>query len=311
MNGPHRHITPGAGPGYFTPGAGPGYATPRADSPHTHYTTQPDATYSRVPPREPEPSHIATSRNSARFDSMPPPSTIPQFSHPPATYRNVSRPLPDSFEVKADLPTPSRATPVKHAGFKPIANASSALKKFFPSEDDEMEPAPENRASTRSPSEPTSTKTPTYPDERTMVKQIRSSAVPESAPSPSHSLVPNLKPQPIPLANRAVGSPVAQDHDSTSIPPTPSVSSRSELYQIVSQVGEGTFGKVYKAQNTVTKVYVALKRIRMESEKDGFPVTAMREIKLLQSLRHPNVVRLYEMMVSNGLLFFKIVLSIF
>jgi len=66
------------------------------------------------------------------------------------------------------------------------------------------------------------------------------------------------------------------------------------------QVGEGTFGKVYKAQNTATKSFVALKRIRMETEKEGFPVTAMREIKLLQSLKHRNVVQLYEMMVSNG-----------
>ncbi|KDQ64538.1 hypothetical protein JAAARDRAFT_118159 [Jaapia argillacea MUCL 33604] len=77
-------------------------------------------------------------------------------------------------------------------------------------------------------------------------------------------------------------------------------SAPSELYAIVSQVGEGTFGKVYKAKNTVSGVHVALKRIRMEQERDGFPVTAMREIKLLQSLRHENVVRLYEMMVSNG-----------
>jgi hypothetical protein len=83
-------------------------------------------------------------------------------------------------------------------------------------------------------------------------------------------------------------------------PNTPSKSASDELYSIVSQVGEGTFGKVYKARNTVNGLYVALKRIRMESERDGFPVTAMREIKLLQSLRHDNIVRLYEMMVSNG-----------
>ena len=75
---------------------------------------------------------------------------------------------------------------------------------------------------------------------------------------------------------------------------------KSELYSIVSQVGEGTFGKVYKAMNNVSKNLVALKRIRMETERDGFPVTAMREIKLLQSLKHENVIRLYEMMVSNG-----------
>ncbi|KAF8165312.1 Pkinase-domain-containing protein [Crassisporium funariophilum] len=79
-----------------------------------------------------------------------------------------------------------------------------------------------------------------------------------------------------------------------------SASSNRDLYRIVSQVGEGTFGKVYKARNTITGTYVALKRIRMEAEKDGFPVTAMREIKLLQSLRHENVVRLFEMMVSNA-----------
>lgn len=85
-------------------------------------------------------------------------------------------------------------------------------------------------------------------------------------------------------------------------PPTPEKTTE-ELYSIVSQVGEGTFGKVYKAKNTSTGRFVALKRIRMETERDGFPVTAMREIKLLQSLRHENVVQLYEMMVSNGSVF--------
>ncbi|TRM67795.1 kinase-like domain-containing protein [Schizophyllum amplum] len=75
---------------------------------------------------------------------------------------------------------------------------------------------------------------------------------------------------------------------------------KTELYSIVSQVGEGTFGKVYKATNNVSQHLVALKRIRMETERDGFPVTAMREIKLLQSLKHENVVRLYEMVVSNA-----------
>jgi CTD kinase subunit alpha len=88
--------------------------------------------------------------------------------------------------------------------------------------------------------------------------------------------------------------------DTAQLASPPSEGSQGELYAIISQVGEGTFGKVYKARNTITKVYVALKRIRMESERDGFPVTAMREIKLLQSLRHQNIVRLYEMMVSNG-----------
>ncbi|KAJ9114614.1 hypothetical protein QFC22_005487 [Naganishia vaughanmartiniae] len=71
-------------------------------------------------------------------------------------------------------------------------------------------------------------------------------------------------------------------------------------YEKIAQVGEGTYGKVYKARNGDGTGLVALKRIRMEGEKDGFPVTAMREIKLLQSLDQENIVKLYEMMISHG-----------
>lgn len=45
---------------------------------------------------------------------------------------------------------------------------------------------------------------------------------------------------------------------------------------------------------------VALKKIRMEGERDGFPVTAIREIKLLQSLNHDNIVKLQEVMVEKN-----------
>lgn len=74
----------------------------------------------------------------------------------------------------------------------------------------------------------------------------------------------------------------------------------TELYKRVQQVGEGTYGKVYKAKNEVTNEYVAIKRLRLESEREGFPITAMREIKLLQSFDHPNIVGLLEMMVEHN-----------
>jgi cyclin-dependent kinase 12/13 len=35
---------------------------------------------------------------------------------------------------------------------------------------------------------------------------------------------------------------------------------------------------------------VALKKIRMKNEKEGFPITASREIKILRQLNHPSVV---------------------
>ena len=67
-----------------------------------------------------------------------------------------------------------------------------------------------------------------------------------------------------------------------------------------SVVGSGTYGKVFKAIHVYTKDLVALKKIRMDGEKDGFPVTAVREIKLLQSLKHENVVCLQEVMVEHN-----------
>lgn len=67
-----------------------------------------------------------------------------------------------------------------------------------------------------------------------------------------------------------------------------------------SVVGSGTYGKVFKAIHVYTKDMVALKKIRMEGERDGYPVTAVREIKLLQSLRHDNIVKLQEVMVEKN-----------
>jgi CTD kinase subunit alpha len=67
-----------------------------------------------------------------------------------------------------------------------------------------------------------------------------------------------------------------------------------------SVVGSGTYGKVFKAIHVYTKDLVALKKIRMEGERDGFPVTAVREIKLLQSLKHANIVDLQEVMVEKN-----------
>ncbi|CAK9439191.1 uncharacterized protein LODBEIA_P34150 [Lodderomyces beijingensis] len=74
-------------------------------------------------------------------------------------------------------------------------------------------------------------------------------------------------------------------------------------YERVQQVGEGTYGKVYKAKNSITGEFVALKKLRLEQEREGFPITAIREIKLLQSFDHVNVVGLLEMMVEHNQIF--------
>ena len=63
-----------------------------------------------------------------------------------------------------------------------------------------------------------------------------------------------------------------------------------DKYKKLEKLGEGTYGVVYKAQDKVTGEFVALKKIRLEKEDDGVPSTAIREISLLKSLKHPNIV---------------------
>ncbi|RWS03859.1 cyclin-dependent kinase 10-like isoform X3 [Dinothrombium tinctorium] len=72
-------------------------------------------------------------------------------------------------------------------------------------------------------------------------------------------------------------------------------------FEKLNRIGEGTYGVVYRARDTLSNEIVALKKIRMEREKDGIPVTALREINILLNLRHENIVRLKEISVGRKL----------
>lgn len=71
-------------------------------------------------------------------------------------------------------------------------------------------------------------------------------------------------------------------------------------YEVMNEkLGEGTFGVVSKAKSKRNGNIFALKKILMHNEKDGFPITALREVKLLKLLRHPNILHLEEMAVER------------
>ncbi|KAJ9628644.1 serine/threonine protein kinase, CMGC, CDC2/CDK sub [Taxawa tesnikishii (nom. ined.)] len=72
-----------------------------------------------------------------------------------------------------------------------------------------------------------------------------------------------------------------------------------EEYEVTDKLGEGTFGVVSKGRSRRTGAIVALKKIIIHNEKDGFPITALREIKLLKMLSHVNILKLDEMAVER------------
>ena len=65
-----------------------------------------------------------------------------------------------------------------------------------------------------------------------------------------------------------------------------------ERYEKCARLGEGTYGVVFKARDSILKDYVAVKKIKLENEDEGVPSTAMREISILKELQpHPNIVQ--------------------
>jgi len=70
-------------------------------------------------------------------------------------------------------------------------------------------------------------------------------------------------------------------------------SNKLDKYEKKEKLGEGTYGVVYKALDKITNEFVALKKIRLESEEEGIPSTAIREISLLKELNHPNIVKYF------------------
>ena len=67
-----------------------------------------------------------------------------------------------------------------------------------------------------------------------------------------------------------------------------------EKYEKLSQVGEGSYGKVYKCRARDTGQLVAIKKFQESEEDPLIKKIALREIRMLKNLKHPNLVNLIE-----------------
>ncbi|XP_048470813.1 cyclin-dependent kinase 11B [Rhincodon typus] len=74
-----------------------------------------------------------------------------------------------------------------------------------------------------------------------------------------------------------------------------------EEFQCLNRIEEGTYGVVYRAKDKKTDEIVALKRLKMEKEKEGFPITSLREINTILKAQHPNIVTVREIVVGSNM----------
>lgn len=63
-------------------------------------------------------------------------------------------------------------------------------------------------------------------------------------------------------------------------------------YQKLNKIHEGVYGVVYRAADKLTGEIVAIKKTKIDRsrEKEGFPITSIREFNILMALRHENIV---------------------
>ncbi|GAA0162591.1 non-receptor serine/threonine protein kinase [Lithospermum erythrorhizon] len=74
-----------------------------------------------------------------------------------------------------------------------------------------------------------------------------------------------------------------------------------DVFERLNAINEGTYGVVYRARDRKTGETVALKKVKMEKEREGFPLTALREMNILLSINHPSIVDVKEVVMGKSL----------
>ena len=70
-------------------------------------------------------------------------------------------------------------------------------------------------------------------------------------------------------------------------------------YEIISHLGEGTYGKVYKVKNKHNNIYRAMKQINKNYISERIRNKIMEEIKILKDLNYIYIIKLYEYYVTD------------
>ena len=71
-------------------------------------------------------------------------------------------------------------------------------------------------------------------------------------------------------------------------------------YEVLKPIGKGKFAVVYRAQRKSDNLVVALKRINVDIMDEKARDKCLKEVRLLQSLDHPNIIRYMDSFISEN-----------
>lgn len=72
-------------------------------------------------------------------------------------------------------------------------------------------------------------------------------------------------------------------------------------YERLNHIEEGSYGVVFRARDKETGDIVAIKKLKLDEEKMGFPITSLREVMALMVCKHEHVVPIREIVVGDTL----------
>ena len=241
-------------------------------------------------------------KSSSKEDQPPPPPPPP----PPPVLPSVAAENKDTEKTKSDGKEPSKnssstetpAAPPEPPEEAPPLPPEAPPPLPTPEEKPPLPPVPSLAPFQPPPSFSLSDGTPSEPQSKPLTPMLEK---PLDDKKPSVSPI-SLGSSPA-VPQRAISA-------RTSAAPTPELPDEPlhprswgerciDAFEIVAQIGEGTYGKVYKARDVAKDELVALKMVRTDNEREGFPITAVREIKILRQLCHENIVNLKEIVTDK------------
>ncbi|CAJ0629783.1 1441_t:CDS:2 [Entrophospora sp. SA101] len=166
----------------------------------------------------------------------------------------------------------------------PSSSKGTAKKSKWESESEESESEQQRRIVTK---------------KKRVKRTIRTTIDSEGDDYSSHTDATTSSPKPVPLPQNVVEKIITP-------PPAPKppalAGCRSvDNYEKLNRIEEGAYGVVFRAKDKATGEIVALKKLKLDKEKNGFPITSLREIHTLLLAKHPNIVNVREIVVGDTL----------